>query len=165
MCFFARIKIGIICKTKKPVSLQERGPAALGGVGRGVVPRLGGTQRKGGDFPAECPLKWGWGSFPGRSPCAAERRLRGTPGARIQPRTRGCPGASPAPLVSPQPCGDFGGEKVPEKCPPPPPPRPRRVDSHPRLPFPRPAARRRLLRLPFSQGRESCSPFNENPGG
>lgn len=92
----------------------------MGGVGRGVVPRLGWTHRKGGDVPAECPLKWGWGSFPGRSPCAAERRLRGTPGARTQPRTRGCPGASPTPLVSPQPCGDFWGEKVPGKCPPPP---------------------------------------------
>lgn len=93
-----------------------RGAAALGGVGRGALPSLGGTQKKRGCFLRRVPPKLGRGSFPSGSPRATSGRCQG-------------PAPSPAPAapgrflaLSPQTCGDFGGKeggtKVPGKCPP-----------------------------------------------
>lgn len=106
------MKSVFLCKNKNRVYLRdqkagfftERGPAALGGVGRGAVPCLGGTQKKGGAFSAECPLNG-----------AGVHSPAGPPGLRAT-AARGAGGPHPAPYpgsflaLSPQMCGDFGGK-------------------------------------------------------
>lgn len=101
----------------------------------------------------------GVGLVPQQVPPGCGAASEGTPGPAPGP----APGAGRA-LPPPHRSlgGDSVGEKVPGKCPP---PRTRGVLFPPRMLFPRPAARCGLFRPRFSQGRRSCSHFNENPGG
>lgn len=65
-----------------------RGAAALGGVGRGALPSLGGTQNKGGAFSAECPLNWAGVHSPAGLPGLQAAAARG-PHPAPHPRHRG----------------------------------------------------------------------------